>query len=304
MRADGLVGALRVQDVFHAHEADVLDRRVRVAAQNLQVGAAQREGDAQRPCLPPATTSSRPDHLVSCLLPAPSVVDIYLYDPGLAIPRVQVWTGVPYAAGSYVASGGPTPPPTSLQLMVVPASMPPFLSTIPAGPVFTATCSASSSNTPAAADTSLSGSDMDTTAFTSTVSGVWMQAQHGEDRCSTNVFDAEPDALYFSATMPSANTSCFSPATPSANYDSNGSYNSTYGQDMYDAYGGYQGQGGYEAEVQAQIASPRQTAGPALQRIACLLGVSAEDLEAMLANRTSYVRKELYTVLLDEHHGI
>ncbi|KAJ7114120.1 chitin synthase [Mycena epipterygia] len=41
----------------------------------------------------------------------------------------------------------------------------------------------------------------------------------------------------------------------------------------------------------------------ALQSTARLLGVSAEDLEAALTNRTSYVRKELYTVLLDEHQS-
>ncbi|KAJ7127983.1 hypothetical protein C8R44DRAFT_873752 [Mycena epipterygia] len=58
--------------------------------------------------------------------------------------------------------------------MVIPASTPPFLSTIPAGPIFTATWSANCSTTPAAADTSLSGSDTGTTAATAAVSGVSM----------------------------------------------------------------------------------------------------------------------------------
>ncbi|KAJ7127977.1 hypothetical protein C8R44DRAFT_873747 [Mycena epipterygia] len=35
---------------------------------------------------------------LSCLLPAPSAVDIYLYAPGLASPRLHVWTGVLYVA--------------------------------------------------------------------------------------------------------------------------------------------------------------------------------------------------------------
>ncbi|KAJ7483304.1 glycosyltransferase family 2 protein [Mycena latifolia] len=41
----------------------------------------------------------------------------------------------------------------------------------------------------------------------------------------------------------------------------------------------------------------------ALQSTARLLGVAPEDLETALTNRTSYVRKELYTVLLDEQQS-
>ncbi|KAJ7065405.1 glycosyltransferase family 2 protein [Mycena amicta] len=41
----------------------------------------------------------------------------------------------------------------------------------------------------------------------------------------------------------------------------------------------------------------------ALQQTARLLGIPADDLEAALTNRTSYVRKELYTVLLNEEQA-
>ncbi|KAJ7233069.1 glycosyltransferase family 2 protein [Mycena rebaudengoi] len=53
-------------------------------------------------------------------------------------------------------------------------------------------------------------------------------------------------------------------------------------------------------DVAAEI-SP--SAIQALQSTARLLGVPVEEFEAALTNRTSYVRKELYTVLLDEHQA-
>ncbi|KAJ7498041.1 glycosyltransferase family 2 protein [Mycena galericulata] len=42
---------------------------------------------------------------------------------------------------------------------------------------------------------------------------------------------------------------------------------------------------------------------PALQLTARLLGIPPDDLETALTNRTAYVRKELYTVLLDERQA-
>ncbi|EMD40311.1 glycosyltransferase family 2 protein [Gelatoporia subvermispora B] len=47
-------------------------------------------------------------------------------------------------------------------------------------------------------------------------------------------------------------------------------------------------------DVSAYVANP-----PVLEQIARLLGVSAEDLGESLTNKTSYVRKELYTVMLN-----
>ncbi|KAJ7708969.1 glycosyltransferase family 2 protein [Mycena rosella] len=57
------------------------------------------------------------------------------------------------------------------------------------------------------------------------------------------------------------------------------------------------------ADNNAVAANVAPAALQALQSTARLLGISAEDLEVALTNRTSYVRKELYTVLLDEHQS-
>ncbi|KAJ7066810.1 glycosyltransferase family 2 protein [Mycena belliarum] len=57
------------------------------------------------------------------------------------------------------------------------------------------------------------------------------------------------------------------------------------------------------ADNNTVAASVAPGAVQALQSTARLLGISPEDLETALTNRTSYVRKELYTVLLDEHQS-
>ncbi|KAJ7128033.1 hypothetical protein C8R44DRAFT_873798 [Mycena epipterygia] len=93
------------------------------------------------------------------------------YAPSLATPRLHIWTACPTPPASLQrpsSRGGTTLRPPS------PCSSwsSPFLSTIPAGPVFLATWSANSSTTPAAADTSLSGSDTGTTAVSAAVSAV------------------------------------------------------------------------------------------------------------------------------------
>jgi hypothetical protein len=70
-------------------------------------------------------------------------VDIYLYAPGSSSSRIHMWENVNYALGSYSSelsagwwnSSGSI----SLQLSIVESGTPPFLSTLPAGPVFTAT---------------------------------------------------------------------------------------------------------------------------------------------------------------------
>ncbi|KAJ7076734.1 hypothetical protein B0H15DRAFT_790285, partial [Mycena belliarum] len=107
---------------------------------------------------------------LSCLLPAPSLVDIYMYAPGKTNAFMHKWLGVPYATGNYSVALLPrwwnASSSVSLQVMVVAANTPPFLSTIPAGPVFTATYVANSSTVAPAADTSVSGSD--TTTVTAT----------------------------------------------------------------------------------------------------------------------------------------
>ncbi|KAJ7027680.1 hypothetical protein C8F04DRAFT_1293974 [Mycena alexandri] len=82
--------------------------------------------------------------------------NILLYAPGSATPIMHTWSGVPYAAGAYTVSLLPkwwnATASCSLQLMVLPASTPAFLSTIPAGPVFTATYTAPATGIPALAD--------------------------------------------------------------------------------------------------------------------------------------------------------
>ncbi|KAJ7451086.1 hypothetical protein FB451DRAFT_1051600 [Mycena latifolia] len=123
----------------------------------------------------PLTISWQP--ALSCLLPPPSLVDIYLYAPGQETARVHIWEGVPYSEGSYSATLMPrwwnATSSINLQLMVVASGTPPFLSTIPAGPVFTATYTANGTTVAPAADTSLSGSDSGTTVVTATkMSGV------------------------------------------------------------------------------------------------------------------------------------
>ncbi|KAJ7187417.1 hypothetical protein C8R46DRAFT_856244, partial [Mycena filopes] len=95
---------------------------------------------------------------LDCLPGSPSLVDILLYAPGAATPIMHSWTGVAYAPGNYTVNLAPkwwnATEKCSLQLMVIPTNTPPFLSTIPAGPVFTATYAApaAGASVPAAAD--------------------------------------------------------------------------------------------------------------------------------------------------------
>jgi hypothetical protein len=72
-----------------------------------------------------------------------SAVDIYLYAPSANKSRIHVWEGVGFNAGSYNATLKPnwwnSTASMSLQLTIINSGTPPFLSTFPAGPVFTAT---------------------------------------------------------------------------------------------------------------------------------------------------------------------
>ncbi|KAJ7072126.1 hypothetical protein C8F01DRAFT_953349, partial [Mycena amicta] len=133
----------------------------------------------QAPSLGSSVDSMTPLDIVwkptlNCLQPAPSLVDIYLDNPGAASPRIHLWQGVPYADGNYTATMLPrwwnSTDTANLQIMVVPNGVPPFLSTIPAGPVFQATYT-SNGTTPAAADTTITG-DSTTIVTVTAVSGV------------------------------------------------------------------------------------------------------------------------------------
>lgn len=78
-------------------------------------------------------------------LTSPSI-DIYLYAPGLSPPRIHLWQALALSRGSYEATLMPrwwnSTESASLQLQIVGAGEAPFLSTLPAGPVFTATYTA------------------------------------------------------------------------------------------------------------------------------------------------------------------
>jgi len=72
-----------------------------------------------------------------------SAVDIYLYAPGTNKSRLHVWETVNYLLGSYEATLNPewwnATSSIQLQLGIVASGTPPFTSTLPAGPLFTAT---------------------------------------------------------------------------------------------------------------------------------------------------------------------
>jgi hypothetical protein len=75
-----------------------------------------------------------------------STVDLYLYAPGSNRSRIHVWEGVEFFKGSYNATLNPgwwnSTSSMSLQITIIDSGTPPFLSTLPAGPVFTATYTA------------------------------------------------------------------------------------------------------------------------------------------------------------------
>ena len=92
----------------------------------------------------------------SCLsVPA---IDIYLYLPGAALPRIHVWEGIALSRGTYSATLMPrwwnSTASQTLQVSIVVAGQPAFLDTVPGGPVFSATYAAPASGAPASADTS------------------------------------------------------------------------------------------------------------------------------------------------------
>lgn len=94
-------------------------------------------------------------------LSAPAI-DIYLYSPGAALPRIHVWEGVALSRGTYNATLMPrwwnSTSSQSLQITIVVSGQPPFLSTLPGGPVFNATYTPPASGAPSSADTSQASS--------------------------------------------------------------------------------------------------------------------------------------------------
>ncbi|KAI6008839.1 hypothetical protein F5J12DRAFT_905198 [Pisolithus orientalis] len=94
----------------------------------------------------------------SCLA-GTSAVDIYLIAPSLTNSRIHEWQNVNFGLGSYQTQLEPKwwndSSSIQLQLSIVTSGTQPFLSPLPAGPVFTATYTApTSGSTPASADLS------------------------------------------------------------------------------------------------------------------------------------------------------
>ncbi|KAJ3751181.1 hypothetical protein DFH05DRAFT_167916 [Lentinula detonsa] len=110
----------------------------------------------------------------SCLTPSNDEVDIYLYAPSAATPRLHLWEDVPFGKGYYEADLMPrwwnSTSSEQLQLLIIQSGDAPFLATLPAGPVFTATYSTPSSGTPESAETSLASTDSGITEVQSTAS--------------------------------------------------------------------------------------------------------------------------------------
>lgn len=76
----------------------------------------------------------------SCL--SVNAVDIYLYAPAAASPRIFEWTGIEFTKGSFSTALQPkwwnNAASVNLQLAIVEAGTPAFLATLPAGPIFSA----------------------------------------------------------------------------------------------------------------------------------------------------------------------
>jgi hypothetical protein len=103
----------------------------------------------------PVTISWNP----TCLTPTNGQVDIYLYAPSAAQPRIHVWRSVPHAPGKFTAEIKPkwwkSTSSIGLQFAVVASDVPDFDTIMPAGPIFTATYTApTDGSTPANADIS------------------------------------------------------------------------------------------------------------------------------------------------------
>ncbi|KAF7321768.1 hypothetical protein MKEN_00698500 [Mycena kentingensis (nom. inval.)] len=138
----------------------------------------------QAPALGSSVDSMTPLSIVwnpslNCLQPTPSLVDIYLDNPGNS--RLHLWEGVPYAAGNYTVNMLPrwwnATATANLQILVVPNGVPTFLSTIPAGPVFEATYT-NNGTTPPAADVSIASTSSDTTTVVTVTSVSGVSSHH------------------------------------------------------------------------------------------------------------------------------
>jgi hypothetical protein len=79
----------------------------------------------------------------SCINATSGAVDVYLYAPGSVTSRIHEWQAVPFSKGSYSTDLKPKwwndTSSVNLQLLIINSGDAPFMATLPAGPVFTAT---------------------------------------------------------------------------------------------------------------------------------------------------------------------
>ncbi|KAA1473199.1 hypothetical protein DENSPDRAFT_859800 [Dentipellis sp. KUC8613] len=127
---------------------------------NLKRDSCSTGGFYKSPTAGQSLDSSSPINIAwdtSCL-PNAKDVDIYLYAPGAQQPLLHTWRSVFYSKGSYSDTLQPkwwnSTDKINLQLTIVEAGSPSFMSPFPAGPVFTATNSASSGSSGLAGDAS------------------------------------------------------------------------------------------------------------------------------------------------------
>jgi hypothetical protein len=101
----------------------------------------------------------------TCLSPPDGSADIYLYAPAVTAGRIHVWTSVPFAPGKYTLDLKPkwwnSTNSVNLQFAIVDPSMPSYMNSMPAGPIFAASYALPANGKPPSnADTSKPDSDV------------------------------------------------------------------------------------------------------------------------------------------------
>ncbi|EKM50994.1 uncharacterized protein PHACADRAFT_262926 [Phanerochaete carnosa HHB-10118-sp] len=114
--------------------------------------ACQTGGFYQSPAANQSVPASTPFNITwdsTCL--STTAIDIYLYEPGAANSRIHLWETVDFSTGSYEtqlqSSWWNSTPSVNLQLAIVQSGTPPFMATLPAGPVFQGTYTGTSNAT-------------------------------------------------------------------------------------------------------------------------------------------------------------
>ena len=114
-----------------------------LAKRDCQFYQAPKMGD-KVDALQPLTVTWNPSCLTSSSSSSPpKTIDIYLYAPTSANPRIHIWSGVSVARGSFPVELMPrwwnATSSQQLQIIITPSDQPLFMSSLPGGPLFTAT---------------------------------------------------------------------------------------------------------------------------------------------------------------------